>query len=128
MAKTKREDMRPYIVCAVKGTELQGCGPRMNIQRALFEAFAELYGGKAYDGRDMQMLRLSCPEGDPAEARARIFAYVDIYGVGGAQSADAMRDALIAKAKEEGMAGMGISALRSVLDRLCSRYDCVRED
>lgn len=120
--------MPEYTVCAVKGTGLTGDGPRMCIQQGLFEAFAELYGGTFREGRAMQMLRIRCPEGDAEAARSAVLSRVDIYTVNGASSAAAMRDALVARALEKDMEGMGIAALTHVLDRLGSRYDMFKED
>lgn len=120
---SRKKDPR-YIVSAVKGTELNGDGPRMCIQEGLFEAFAELYGGHVCDGRYLHMIELSCPEGDIKEARRRVLDKAGIYTVGGRSGAIRMRDAIIAAAREDdNMDCMGIGPLLSVLDRLGTRYD-----
>lgn len=116
-------DARPYAVCAVRGTVAEGEGRRVLIQRALMQAWAELYGGEFREGRWTQTLTVTCPDGDSALARQDILGRVDVFGVAGESSADRMRDALVARAREAGMAGMGIASLRDVLDRLGARCD-----
>lgn len=124
MPMARKRDARRMVV-AVKGDVSGGDAARICVRRGLFEAFAELYGGRFIDGDGMQMLDIRCPDGDAATARARVMAYVGVFDACSPAAASRMRDALVARARGEEMAGMGLSALTATLDRLGGLYDVV---
>lgn len=125
MARKEKAGEKERIVVAAKGDASAGDAARICIRRALFEAWAELYGGRVVDGRGVQMLFVACPDGDAEVARERIIAYVPVFSSVSPGAATRMRDGLVARAREEDMAGMGMSALTAVLDRLGGMYDVV---
>ncbi len=123
------EEPRPAYplraVCAVKRGSDGDRAARMHIQKGLFDAFAELYGGRSFDGTMTQLLVVSCPEGDAMTARDAVLSRCDIYSVGSAREAEHLAEVIVAKAEAADMAGMGMNALTSVLDRIGARYDVI---
>lgn len=112
-----------FAVCAVKRVSESDRAAPMYIQKALFGAWAELYGGRMFEGETTQLLLVSCPDGDPAVAKEAILSRCDIYSTSSAREAEHLQEVIIAKAREADMAGMGLSALISVLNRMAARYD-----
>lgn len=113
--------MRAVIVA--KGEASAGEGARIAIREGLFMAFAELYGGRAYNGTVSQALFVDCPDGDAAVGKQAL-SRCDMWSVNGRSGPERMASRLVAAAKEY-PEGMGLNVLLHALDRLECRYDVI---
>lgn len=111
--------MRAVII--TKGSASMGEGTRIAVQRGLFEAFAELYGGQACNGSISQALFVDCPDGNASIGKAALNK-CDMWSVSGNAGPERMAARLVAAAREH-PEGMGLAVLLHALDRLESRYD-----